>query len=222
MQMPESVADSATAAVRKLLARGRYAPGDRLPPERELAAGLGVSRPTLREAIRRLTEAGLLESRQGSGTYVAGVDLSAVYAVRLQLEPYAAGRAAVERTSDDARRLGALVRVLGERLDEPERFAATDREIHRELALMSANPVLADQLERLTELAELSRAITAPEREARVATLRTMRALARAVRRRDPEAARGAMGSHISTLAELAARFGPADRVITAVAADAS
>jgi GntR family transcriptional regulator, transcriptional repressor for pyruvate dehydrogenase complex len=212
--MSQSVADSAVAALRALLARGQYRPGDRLPAERDLASGLGLSRPTLREAIRRLTEAGLLESRRGSGTYVADIDLVAVFAVRLQLEPFAARLAAVERSGDDARRLGTLVRALRGRLDDVDAFAATDLEIHRTIALMSANPVLVGLLERLTELTQLSRAVTSPAPEARLATVRDMRALARAVRARDADAAAAAMTAHVGAMREVVARLTPIDRQI--------
>ena len=60
--------------IRELIADNNMGVGDRLPPERELAITLGVSRPALREGLRRLIDLGALEPRQGSGTYVAGVD----------------------------------------------------------------------------------------------------------------------------------------------------
>ena len=213
--MSQSVADSAVAALRALVARGHYQPGDRLPPERDLASGLGLSRPTLREAIRRLTEAGLLESRRGSGTYVANIDLGEVFAVRLQLEPFAARLAAIERSGDDARRLSSLVRALRDQLDDVEAFGATDLEIHRTIAAMSRNAVLVGLLERLTELTQLSRAVTSPARDARLATLREMRQLARAVRARNPDLAAETMAAHIRSMREIASSMAPPDRRIT-------
>jgi GntR family transcriptional regulator, transcriptional repressor for pyruvate dehydrogenase complex len=213
-RMATSVADTATAAVRDLLARGRYQPGDRLPPERTLADGLGLSRPTLREALRRLTEAGLLESRRGSGTYVAEIDLDAVFAVRLQLEPYAASLAAAKRGSADVQRLSRLAKALPGQIDDAAAFAATDLEIHRTLAEASGNPVLCDLLDRLNELTQLSRAITSVSHDARRATLRDLRLLVRAVRRRDADAAAAAMEAHIDCVREVAAKLEPPDRRI--------
>lgn len=209
--MSKSVADSASTALRQLLARGHYQPGDRLPAERDLAAGLGVSRPTLRETIRRLTEAALLESRRGSGTYVAEIDLDAVFAVRLQLEPYAARLAAIEGSNEDAQRLGALVKELASEIEAAEPFAAADLEIHRTLAVASGNHVLCGLLEQLTELTVLSRALTSPAPDARRATLRDMRLLVRAVRAGDPDAAAAAMEAHISCMRAVAARLAPRD-----------
>jgi DNA-binding GntR family transcriptional regulator len=68
-----SLADSAEQALRDWLAPGRHRPGDRLPPEHELGAMLGVSRGTLRTALERLESSGEIVRRQGSGTFVASV-----------------------------------------------------------------------------------------------------------------------------------------------------
>lgn len=212
--MSKSAADTATAALRDLLARGRYQTGDRLPPERELAEGLGLSRPTLREAIRRLTEARLLEARQGSGTYVADIDLGAVFEVRLQLEPHAARLAATHRTDADVQRINGLLKALPGLMDEPEAFTATDLEIHRAVAHASGNPVLSDFLDRLTELTHLSRPITSPAQEARRETLRDLRLLVKAVRTRDPDGAADAMQAHLQSMQAIAARRAPRDRRI--------
>jgi GntR family transcriptional repressor for pyruvate dehydrogenase complex len=208
------VADNATAALRDLLARGRYQPGDRLPSERALAEGLALSRPTLREAIRRLTEAGVLESRRGSGTYVAEIDLDAIFAVRLALEPFAARLAATGRSDADVRRLEALAKALRRQIDDSEAFAATDLAIHRTIAAAGGNGVLDDLLDRLTELGQLSRAITSPAPAVRQATVRDLNALVRAVRRGDSNAAAAAMEAHISHVRQVAAKVAPADRRI--------
>src|SRR5918996_1434213 len=65
-----SLVDIAEEALRGWLATGRHRPGERLPPEQELSAHLGISRGTLRTALRRLEESGEIVRRQGSGTYV--------------------------------------------------------------------------------------------------------------------------------------------------------
>jgi DNA-binding GntR family transcriptional regulator len=66
----QSLVDVAEQALRSWLATGRHRPGERLPPEQELSAHLGISRGTLRTALRRLEESGEIVRRQGSGTYV--------------------------------------------------------------------------------------------------------------------------------------------------------
>jgi GntR family transcriptional repressor for pyruvate dehydrogenase complex len=218
--MHDSAGDAARDAVRKLVTGGGYRPGDRLPPERELAQSLGLSRPTVREAIRRLIESGLLESRHGSGTYVADIDIDAVSAVRLQLEPYAAALAARTPQADVRARLGALIKVLSTQMNDPETFVATDIQIHLTLAEASGNPVLCDVLERLTDLAAVSRGITSPVYDARRATLRHLRAVVRAVRTCDPDAAAAAMEAHLVAVAEAGARETRVDRRIIPLSAD--
>ena len=69
VQVPR-ISDAIAATLERRILEGSLKPGDRLPPERELAADLGVSRPSLREAIQKLASKGMLTSRQGGGTYV--------------------------------------------------------------------------------------------------------------------------------------------------------
>ena len=71
LQVPR-VSDAVATTLEQRILEGSLKPGDRLPAERELAAELGVSRPSLREAIQKLASKGLLRSQQGGGTYVTG------------------------------------------------------------------------------------------------------------------------------------------------------
>ena len=81
--------DVAEAALRQRLAPGRARPGDRLPPEKELADSLGVSRGTLRLALERLESNGEVNRRQGSGTFVGRVAMPAAFSEGLEvLESY--------------------------------------------------------------------------------------------------------------------------------------
>jgi len=84
-----SLVDGAEHALRNWLAGGRYRQGDRLPPEHEVASMLGVSRGTLRSALRRLEESGEIVRRQGSGTFVGRMAVPSALDERLErLEPY--------------------------------------------------------------------------------------------------------------------------------------
>jgi GntR family transcriptional regulator len=81
--------DSAEQALRNWLAPGRHRPGDRLPPEHEVAQMLGISRGTLRTALQRLEDTGEIVRKQGSGTFVGRVTLPSQLGERLErLEPY--------------------------------------------------------------------------------------------------------------------------------------
>jgi GntR family transcriptional regulator len=88
-QRSPSLVDSAEEALHNWLAGGRYRQGDRLPPEHEVATMLGISRGTLRSALRRLEERGEIVRRQGSGTFVGRSAVPAALGERLErLEPY--------------------------------------------------------------------------------------------------------------------------------------
>jgi GntR family transcriptional regulator len=109
-QAPEpaapSLVDSAEQALHNWLAGGRYRQGDRLPPEHEVAAMLGVSRGTLRSALQRLEDSGEIVRRQGSGTFVGRIAVPTALDERLErLEPYSslASRRGLTLSSVDLR-----------------------------------------------------------------------------------------------------------------------
>jgi GntR family transcriptional repressor for pyruvate dehydrogenase complex len=199
--MSERAALQVAEELRSLLMSGRYAPGERLPAERELAARLGVSRPTAREAIGHLTEAGLVQARRGSGTYVTTVDVRALLEVRLQLEPFAAELAAGRRDQAQVQQLRKLLGELGAAVDEPARFGELDALLHQAVWETAGNPVLHETLDRLSGLALLSRAVTTADPKLRRATLKQMRRLVRAIAGRDTTAARSAMAQHLEEIA---------------------
>jgi DNA-binding FadR family transcriptional regulator len=139
---------------------GEWAVGTRIPPEPDLAAQLGVGRNTLREAVLALVHAGLLERRQGSGTFVVGsrelasavarrvadAQLAEVVEVRRALEVEAARSAARRRTEQD---LAELVCALAAREaawanGEVDEFVAADVELHQRIVAAAHNRILAE------------------------------------------------------------------------------
>ena len=116
-----SLVDATETALRERLAPGRARPGDRLPPEKELAEALGVSRGTLRLALERLESNGEIVRRQGSGTFVGRVALSAAFSEGLEvLESYASlarrqGRRLSVRNLVSRAGAGARIRRRGAR-----------------------------------------------------------------------------------------------------------
>jgi DNA-binding GntR family transcriptional regulator len=101
-----SLVDGAELALRNWLAPGRYRSGDRLPPEHEVAAMLGISRGTLRSALGRLEESGEIIRRQGSGTFVGRMAVPTAFGERLErLEPYSsvAQRRGLQLTAQNLR-----------------------------------------------------------------------------------------------------------------------
>ncbi|KFG76389.1 FadR/GntR family transcriptional regulator [Streptomyces mutabilis] len=214
-----AVTDEAIEKIKDMIVSGRLAPGDRLPKESELAAGLGLSRNSLREAVRALSLIRILDVRQGDGTYVSSLDpqflLEAIgfvvdfhrddtvlefLAVRRILEPAATAMAASRITGAELDALGAALDALGA---EPsvEDLVAADLEFHRAIVRGSGNSVLCSLLDGLsgpTTRARVWRGLTQEDAVAR--TLREHRAILDALRDRDAEAARSWATVHIASV----------------------
>lgn len=162
-----SVTDEAIARIREMIAEGRLKPGDRLPKEADLAALLGLSRNSLREAVRALSLIHVLDVRQGDGTYVTGLEperlleavgfmvelrhdssLLEVFEVRRLLEPAATARAA-ELIS--AEQLAELEQELqrAEGAHSVEELVAHDLDFHRMIVQAAGNQVLSALLVQL-------------------------------------------------------------------------
>jgi len=145
--------------VTDLVARGEFKPGDRLPPERDLAKLLGVSRPTVREAMIALEMAGLVEVRVGAGTFVtdkakqngtenngrlfegAGSSPFELIAARRTIEPEVAALAARLATPAEIAAISETITMIGAAKDTPAHRAA-DHLFHVRVALASHNAVL--------------------------------------------------------------------------------
>jgi DNA-binding FadR family transcriptional regulator len=157
--------DQVIDQLRGQITRGTWKIGDRIPTEAELAQLTGTSRNTVREAVQSLVHAGLLERRQGSGTYVladselAGAvsrrlaDAPAVHVleVRRTLEVGAARLAAFRRTDEDISRMRRLLSdrndtIRDGRLDEA---VILDVALHRAIGQAAHNPVLTDLYDNL-------------------------------------------------------------------------
>ncbi|MEU0303185.1 FadR/GntR family transcriptional regulator [Streptomyces sp. NPDC006175] len=214
-----AVTDEAIEKIKAMIVSGALAPGDRLPKESELAAELGLSRNSLREAVRALSLIRILDVRQGDGTYVTSLDpqllleaLSFVvdfhrddtvlefFAVRRILEPAATAMAALRMTEDQLDALSDQLDALG---PEPsvEALVAGDLEFHRSIVQHSGNSVLCSLLDGLsgpTTRARVWRGLTQEDAVGR--TLREHRAILAALRDRDAEAARSWATVHVASV----------------------
>lgn len=149
-----------TEQLRAELASGRWPVGTRIPGELTLVEELEVSRPLLREAIRGLTNLGMLEARRGSGTYVRSTaspeailsridaaEVREIYEVQLAYDVQAAGLAASRRTDADLENLAHLLerrnRAEDDRTDVAG-FASADAEFHLAIAKAAGNPLLLE------------------------------------------------------------------------------
>ncbi|MET9902130.1 FadR/GntR family transcriptional regulator [Streptomyces sp. NPDC006446] len=214
-----AVTDEAIEKIKGMIVSGALRPGDRLPKESELAAELGLSRNSLREAVRALSLIRILDVRQGDGTYVTSLDpqllleaLSFVVdfhrddtvleflAVRRILEPAATAMAAARIGEGQLDALSSQLDKLGA---DPsvEELVTCDLEFHRGIALASGNSVLCSLLESLsgpTTRARVWRGLTQEDAVGR--TLREHRAILSALRDRDAEAARSWATVHIASV----------------------
>ncbi|MFF2524300.1 FadR/GntR family transcriptional regulator [Streptomyces liangshanensis] len=214
-----AVTDEAIEKIKGMIVSGALRPGDRLPKESELAAELGLSRNSLREAVRALSLIRILDVRQGDGTYVTSLDpqllleaLSFVVdfhrddtvleflAVRRILEPAATAMACARITDDELAAMDARLDALG--VDPSvEELVASDLEFHRGIVQFSGNSVLCSLLDGLsgpTTRARVWRGLTQEDAVSR--TLHEHRAILAALRDRDAEAARSWATVHVASV----------------------
>ena len=190
-------------------------PGDKLPPERELAGMMQVSRPSLREALRALAIMNVIEIRQGDGTYVTSLEpnllmshLDFVFALtdtaflelfeaRRILEPGLVAMAATRITEDEIAQLEACVARSMEVVDDFEAFVAADLEMHELIAKAARNSILARCMAGVSQLGRVSRSRTVALPGVTRQSVQDHLAIVQALKARDPEAARQAMLYHL-------------------------
>jgi GntR family transcriptional regulator, transcriptional repressor for pyruvate dehydrogenase complex len=212
-----ALTDQAIEKIKNLIVEGEFAPGAKLPRERELAERLGLSRNSLREAVRALTLIGVLEPRQGDGTYVTSLEpelllagtmfvsdlltgdtLLELYQVRRILEPAATALAATRLTEDDLATLAeTLARMDG--AETTQAFIDVDVEFHRIIVRASGNATLASLIQNLaggTLRARVWRAIR--ERDAVERARQLHHDIYAALQARDPELAAAADLIHLA------------------------
>lgn len=231
VQLPPREPQSAEVVRRLLdyLLSGQVEPGQRIPSERQLVEILGVGRAVVREAIKALDFLGLVEIRQGAGTYFRGTESGVLSRIlewgvalgeertvdlvhaRGHLEVLVAGLAAQNRTDEDLEEMRRLLATMRDTsIAEPQRFANADVEFHLAIAKASGNTVLADMLRRIRGLvfAWIGYNIAA-SKTTTVAYAEHPPILA-AIERRDVEGARAAMERHMSGATQrLLSRLGP-------------
>ncbi|MBC9715458.1 FadR family transcriptional regulator [Streptomyces sp. TRM66268-LWL] len=214
-----AVTDEAIEKIKGMIVSGALRPGDRLPKESELAAELGLSRNSLREAVRALSLIRILDVRQGDGTYVTSLDpqllleaLSFVVdfhrddtvleflAVRRILEPAATAMASALIDDDQLDALSAQLDALGP-APSVEELVACDLKFHRDIVGASGNSVLCSLLDGLsgpTTRARVWRGLTQEDAVSR--TLHEHRMILGALRDRDAEAARSWATVHVASV----------------------
>jgi len=207
----QQIARQITAAI----VGGHYAPGDKLPSERELADDFGVSRPTIRDAMIALEFQGLVEARQGSGVYVSAAPQSPEYAAepevsalelaeaRRLFEGEACALAAALITDEQLAVLDGLATDMAGNIAS-EDIERLEQEFHLAVAHATGNAAIAAGVEDLWTLRQQSPLVAATLRRARVESggdfVGEHRKIVAALRERDPKAARQATHGHLTQL----------------------
>ncbi|HVI96845.1 MAG TPA: FadR/GntR family transcriptional regulator [Anaeromyxobacter sp.] len=210
--------------IQRLIVDGVLKPGELLPPERQLAEQFGVSRTSVRDAIRTLELSGLVVARHGEGNVVADVSVETLVApiatlllrkrrlvaelldVRRMLEPALAARAAMHATAGEIARLEEILRRQREKTARGESTVEEDSQFHYAIALAARNSVVRTLLDVLMDLLRetRSRSLQVPGRLER--SLAGHRRVLDAIRRHDAAAAERAVRQHLDEIESIVMR----------------
>lgn len=219
---PEKLSQSVIRQIEDLILRGILRPGERLPSERELSERLGVSRPSLREAIADLSDRGLLASKASSGVFVADVLGSAFspalvqlfashdsavidyISFRRDLEGLAAVRAARLGSTTDLAVVDAVYQrmVAAHQKRDPSDEAQLDAEFHLAIIEASHNVIMLHMMRSMFDLLRegvfYNRQVMFRQRTTRDLLLAQHGAINTALQARDPEGAKNAVEAHLN------------------------
>lgn len=217
--------------VRELIEAGSLGPGDRLPPERELALRVGVSRPSVRAGLRALSAMGVVQSRHGAGTFIRsgpptlgsepltflaalhGFSRDEMFDARRVLEVGVAGLAAEHATGDQLATISEEITGMYASMDDPQTFLLHDIRFHRAVAAASGNPILASLVEMVSGIFYEQRRKTASNGRDLKEAADLHRSLYHALRQRDTERARAAMDEHLTLARQRQAAEGLPDQL---------
>lgn len=201
---------------------GTLAPGERMPSERALALHFGVSRTTVRDALKTLVGLGVVRAERSSGIYVEGptgallgdqlvsvlspADVRHLFEIRKAFEPTVSAWAALRATKQEADHLQMLVeKVVPKGADTPDDWpmdldlaALMDREFHGALVRCAKNPIAVRLMENLLELLKKSRSTSLRIPGRALTSAKDHWRVAHAIVLRDPDAAREAMIVHLA------------------------
>ncbi|MGJ8609672.1 MAG: FadR/GntR family transcriptional regulator [Yoonia sp.] len=223
---PEKISQSVVRQIEQLILRGILKPGERLPSERELAERLGVSRPSLREALAELQDSGLLVSRAGSGVFVGDVLGSAFsetlvrlfsghdeavfdyIAFRRDMEGLAAERAAIKGTDTDLKVIDTIFKKMeaAHTKRNPAIEAGFDADFHLSIIEASHNVIMLHMMRSMYQLLRegvfYNRQVMFKQRTTRGVLLDQHRTINDALQARDATGARAAVEAHLGFVEE--------------------
>ena len=209
-----TVVNSVVEKLRQALARGQWRSGDMLPGQRELAEQLGISRPSLREAVTVLETLGLVRALPGKGVLVLdaeaaalepGLDTSAaasladVLELRYTLEPFIVGLVAQSANSQDVGQLRLTLMDMREALEADDSEAGVRAYIafHEALFALTTNPIFQSVVQQTGNALKQSADMLRNSPEHLAARLKENEAVVRAIRERNSALASAQMRQHI-------------------------
>src|SRR6202521_4220078 len=215
------VAEEVADRIRVLMLDGTFPPGEPLPSERHLAERFGVSRGSIRDALRTLETIGLLETRHGQGTFPHELSVDRLVAplasvmayrsdlqdelldVRRMFEPAVARVAALRATEDDLTDLQRILDAQRQKLKTCQSAIVEDTAFHAILARSTRNRVVMSIMATLNDLLVESRTQSLNQKGRPARSIDGHESVVAALRRRDPEGASQAMYNHIDQIADL-------------------
>lgn len=212
-----TTSEEVVGQLREMIHSGDLRPGDRLPPERDLAKKLGVSRPTLRAGIRTLAAIGVLHSKQGAGTFVTDVDESPaldanplrmmaslhgftneeMFEARIAIEMDVAGLAAERASSEHLAAMSEEVAEMFASLEDPQEYLVHDMRYHQTIAAASGNRILTALMNMIATILFETRSKTVHRALDLKESAEYHRQIYRCIRDRNSEAARQMMREHL-------------------------
>jgi GntR family transcriptional repressor for pyruvate dehydrogenase complex len=214
----ESVAEMVVRRILDMVKAGVLKAGDALPPERDLALSLNVSRPSVREAMRGLAVLGVVRTRQGGGAYISDLgpdsllgplqfylslermNIRELYDARSLIESDVARRAAVAISDADLARLEGMLTEQGRTIGDPIAFRQSDFEFHEVIWIGSGNAFLKRIGESLNVLGLEFRKRASEKPGVLEQSLQDHRRLLDALKSRDPDAAARAAEAHMQNV----------------------
>ncbi|MCL4294846.1 MAG: FadR family transcriptional regulator [Anaerolineae bacterium] len=205
-----------TTRLLSLIKEKHLRPGDKLPPERELASMMQVSRPSLREALQALALMNIIEVRQGDGTYVTSLEpellfeplhfvfslddstLHQLFEARKIVEVALADLAARRITAEEIAGLEACLAQSLQAVEDPDAFLRADLELHKRIVAAARNPIMQRFMDSIGQLGLASRSRTTYIPGLLHHSAEDHCAIVAALKRHDAEAAREAMLDHLN------------------------
>ncbi len=227
---PKKISEEIVQQIKQLISAGDLNPGQRIPSERELATMLGVSRPSVREAIMVLEAMGFLESRQGGGTYVRSLTevtiadplsnivsskepkiLYALTEVRMGLETWSAYLAATRATDEQLKRLRDLYIIMEKQAADGGWDAEIDAKFHYVITEATQNTIQVHVLNTIHSLFQTTIMVALTEFYQKEGYLERLlsqhRDILEAIEARDPDRAQKAMSTHLALVEEKMSEF---------------